>query len=114
LEEDISQRSISSIGGDNLLKFFVILVEMIKFYYLNPYLGVELVDDKENDPYTNTDQQNPFPFCLERRSHKSGSFNHGQFLCFHNIKKTWSKDNIKKAILKMAFIAEVYDPFLSA
>jgi hypothetical protein len=114
LEEDISQRSISSIGGDNLLKFFVILIEMINFYYLNPYWGVVLIDEKEKESCQDAEKQNPFPFCLERRSHKSRPFNHGQFLCFHNIKKTWSKDNIKKAILKMAFIAEVYDPFLSA
>jgi hypothetical protein len=63
LEQDKSQRSISSIGRDGLLKFLVILIDMINFYYLNPYLGVVLIDEKEKESSQNTEEQNPFPFC---------------------------------------------------
>jgi hypothetical protein len=92
LKEDKSQRSISSVGGDNLLKCFVILVEMINFCYAKPYLGVVIANEKGKDPYRNTERQNPCPFPSWSGCHKTGSSKPDVFFhAFNNIKKSWSK-----------------------
>jgi hypothetical protein len=72
LKEDISQRGISSVRGDNLLKCFVILVEMINFCYGKPYLGVVIVNEKVKDSYRNTERQNPCPFPSGSGCHIQG------------------------------------------